>query len=382
MIREALLGGRGEVIKNPKVFMDPLAFFKDIPFREDILREVAISIRYFVKNNVKFSTLFLGLTGTGKTLVAKYILNEIEEIKPEDPSYAEVTQAYVNCREVGGTPQAVLSALTEKLTGKPVPKHGINLGEYVEAIKEGLGKKKAIVYLDEVDTLVKRRGGDIVLYQLLRTDADISTIMISNDINVRDYMEPRIVSSLGPTIIFKPYDAEQLMKILEMYSDIGLYKGTYDSEVLAYIAAISAKEHGDARKAVNLLFRAAQLASGTGRITKAHVDRAIIEYEQEKLLEAVKALPFHYKLALMAVIEAEDLMSAHKVYSDLCVKYGQKHLSYRRFSDIVSELDMFGIVKVKLINRGRAGGIRKYVEVPDKEKVKKVLEENMLLGVE
>jgi len=357
MIREALLGGRGEVIKNPKVFMDPLAFFKDIPFREDILREVAISIRYFVKNNVKFSTLFLGLTGTGKTLVAKYILNEIEEIKPEDPSYAELTQAYVNCREVGGTPQAVLSALTEKLTGKPVPKHGINLGEYVEAIKEGLGKKKAIVYLDEVDTLVKRRGGDIVLYQLLRTDADISTIMISNDINVRDYMEPRIVSSLGPTIIFKPYDAEQLMKILEMYSDIGLYKGTYDSEVLAYIAAISAKEHGDARKAVNLLFRAAQLASGTGRITKAHVDRAIIEYEQEKLLEAVKALPFHYKLALMAVIEAEDLMSAHKVYSDLCVKYG-------------------------LINRGLAGGIRKYVEVPDREKVKKVLEENMLLGVE
>jgi len=133
---------------------------------------------------------------------------------------------------------------------------------------------------------------------------------------------------------------------------------------------------------VNLLFRAAQLASGTGRITKAHVDRAIIEYEQEKLLEAVKALPFHYKLALMAVIEAEDLMSAHKVYSDLCVKYGQKPLSYRRFSDIVSELDMFGIVKVKLINRGRAGGIRKYVEVPDREKVKKVLEENMLLGVE
>ena len=57
MIREALLGGRGEVIKNPKVFMDPLAFFKDIPFREDILREVAISVRYFVKNNVKFSTL-------------------------------------------------------------------------------------------------------------------------------------------------------------------------------------------------------------------------------------------------------------------------------------------------------------------------------------
>ncbi|MGC9105277.1 MAG: Cdc6/Cdc18 family protein [Thermoprotei archaeon] len=382
MIREALLGGRGEVIKNPRVFMDPLSFFKDIPFREDILREVAISIRYFVKNNVKFSTLFLGLTGTGKTLVAKYVLNEIESVKTEDPSYSQVVQAYVNCREVGGTPQAVLSALTEKLTGKEVPKHGINLGEYVEAIKEGLGGRKALVYLDEVDTLVKRRGGDIVLYQLLRTDADISTIMISNDINVRDYMEPRIVSSLGPTVVFKPYDAEQLMKILEIYADIGLYKGTYDSEVLSYIAAISAKEHGDARKAVNLLFRAAQLASGTGRITKDHVDRAIVEYEQEKLLEAVKALPFHYKLALMAVIQSEDLIGAHKVYSDLCVKYGQKPLSYRRFSDIVSELDMFGIVKVKIVNRGRAGGIRKYVEVPDKEKVKKVLEENVLIGAE
>jgi cell division control protein 6 len=48
----------------------------------------------------------------------------------------------------------------------------------------------------------------------------------------------------------------------------------------------------------------------------------------------------------------------------------------------VSELDMFGIVKVKIVNRGRAGGIRKYVEVPDKEKVKKVLEENVLIGAE
>lgn len=382
MIRDALLGGKGEVIKNPKVFIDPLSFFKDIPFREDILREVAVSIRYFVKNNVKFSTLFLGLTGTGKTLVAKYILNEIENVKPEDPSYANLVQAYVNCREVGGTPQAVLSVLAEKLTGKAVPKHGINLGEYVETIREGLGNKKALVYLDEVDTLVKRRGGDIVLYQLLRTDADISTIMISNDINVRDYMEPRIVSSLGPTVVFKPYDAEQLRKILEIYAEYGLYRGTYDSEVLSYIAAISAREHGDARKAVNLLFRAAQLASGSGRITKDHVDRAIVEYEQEKLLEAVKALPFHYKLTLMALIDSEDVISAHKIYSDLCIKYGQKPLSYRRFSDIVSELDMLGIVKVKIVNRGRAGGIRKYVEVPDREKVKKVLYENLLLGDE
>ena len=378
-IKEALKGGIGEVIKNPRVFIDPLSVFKEIPFREEILREVAVAVRYFVKNNVKFSTLFLGLTGTGKTFVATYMLNEIEEVKSEDPDYKGVVQAYVNCREVGGTPQAVLSALTEKLTYIDVPKHGINLGEYIEKIKEKLRGKKALVYLDEVDTLIKRRGGDIVLYQLLRVDADVSVIMISNDINIRDYMEPRVLSSLGPTIFFKPYDAEQLKYILSIYAEYGLYKGSYNDEILSYIAAISAREHGDARKAVNLLFRAAQLASGEGIIRKEHVDRAIIEYEQERLIEAIKALPFHYKLALMAAVRAEDVVSAHKIYSDLCSQYKQKPLSYRRFSDIISELDMFGIIKVKIVNRGRAGGIRKTIEVTDKEKIVKALEEAMQL---
>nr|WP_275691974.1 Cdc6/Cdc18 family protein [Metallosphaera sedula] len=377
VIREALKGGKGEVIKNPKVFIDPLSVFTDIPFREDIIREAAIAVRYFVKNDVKFSNLFLGLTGTGKTFVVKYIYNEIEEVKKEDPDYSGVKQVYLNSREVGGTPQAVLSVIAEKLTNSLVPRHGVNLGEYIDKIKSVLRGKKAIIYLDEVDTLVKRRGGDIVLYQLLRADADVSVIMISNDINVRDYMEPRVLSSLGPSVIFKPYDAVQLKEILAKYAEYGLIDGTFNDEILSYIAAISAREHGDARKAVNLLFRSAQLASGIGFIKKEHVDKAIVEYEQERLFEAVKSLPFHYKLALRAIVTTEDVVTAHKVYSKYCDKLKQKPLSYRRFSDIVSELDMFGIVKIKIMNRGRAGGIRKYVEVHDKEKIMKALDENL-----
>ncbi|ARM74978.1 Cdc6/Cdc18 family protein [Acidianus manzaensis] len=377
MIRETLKGGKGEVIKNPKVFIDPISVFTEIPYREDIIKETAISIRYFVKNDVRFSNLFLGLTGTGKTFVIRYILSEIEAVKNEDEDYANVKQAYINCREVGGTPQAVLSVLTEKLTNGIVPKHGINLGEYIEKIKHAVKEKKVIVYLDEVDTLVKRRDGDIVLYQMLRADAKISVIMISNDINIRDYMEPRVLSSLGPSVIFKPYDADQLREILSKYAEYGLFRGTYNEEVLAYIAAISAKEHGDARKAVNLLFRAAQLASGEGILRKDHVDRAIVEYEQERLVEAIKSLPFHYKLALRSVVEAEDVVTAHKIYTDLCDKLKQRPLSYRRFSDIISELDMFGIIKIKILNKGRAGGIRKYIEVSDKERILKALDENL-----
>ncbi|AWR96500.1 AAA family ATPase [Acidianus sulfidivorans JP7] len=377
VIRETLKGGKGEVIKNPKVFIDPISVFTEIPYREDIIRETAISIRYFVKNDVRFSNLFLGLTGTGKTFVVRYILSEIEAVKKEDEEYKNVKQAYINCREVGGTPQAVLSVLAEKLTNTIVPKHGINLGEYIEKIKHGVKENKAIVYLDEVDTLVKRRDGDIVLYQMLRSDAEISVIMISNDINIRDYMEPRVLSSLGPSVIFKPYDADQLKEILSKYAEYGLFRGTYDQEVLSYIAAISAKEHGDARKAVNLLFRAAQLASGEGFLRKAHVDRAIVEYEQERLVEAIKSLPFHYKLALRSVVGAEDVVTAHKIYTDLCDKLKQRPLSYRRFSDIISELDMFGIIKIKILNKGRAGGIRKYIEVSDKERILKALDENL-----
>jgi len=43
---------------------------------------------------------------------------------------------------------------------------------------------------------------------------------------------------------------------------------------------------------------------------------------------------------------------------------------------------MFGIIKVKIINKGRAGGIRKYIEITDKDKIRKALEDTMNLGFE
>ncbi|MEM0373531.1 MAG: AAA family ATPase [Sulfolobaceae archaeon] len=379
VFREKLKGDLKRIIKDPTVFKDPLTVFNDIPYREDILEQVAVYIKSFVKAGTKFSVLFLGLTGTGKTFVAKFVMREIEKVKKEDRDYTSVVQAYVNCKEMGGNKGAVLHSLATQISKRDIPRRGLGTADYIKFMKDYMKNKKAIMYLDEIDALVKKKDGDDVLYQLLRVDAPLSVIMISNDLNVREGMDPRVLSSLGPTILFNPYDAQQLSNILVRYAKAGL--NVWDMEIINYIAAIAASEHGDARKAVELLFRAAMVASreGSDKIEKRHVDIAYQEYEREKVVEAVKDLPVHYKLVLMSVLKDNIAVNSYQIYKQIAEEMGVRVISYRRYAEILNELEMFGLLKIRVENFGRRGGIKKIVDVIDREKLEKIISSSVFM---
>jgi cell division control protein 6 len=378
VFRERLKGDLKRIIKDPTVFKDPLSVFNDIPYREDILEQVAVYIKSFAKAGTRFSVLFLGLTGTGKTFVAKFIMREIEKVKKEDRDYSQIYQAYVNCKELGGNKGAILHSLVSLISKKDIPRRGLGTSDYIKMIKDFMKVRKGILYLDEIDALTKKKDGDDVLYQLLRVEAPISVIMISNDLNVREGMDPRVLSSLGPTVLFNPYDAQQLSQILVRYAKAGL--NVWDMEVINYIAAIAASEHGDARKAVELLFRSAMVASreGAEKIEKRHIDVAYQEYEREKVVEAVKDLPVHYKLVLISVLKDSIAVNAYQIYKKIAEEMGVRVVSYRRFAEILNELEMFGLLKTRVENFGRRGGIKKIVDVIDREKLEKIISQSIL----
>ena len=67
-------------------------------------------------------------------------------------------------------------------------------------------------------------------------------------------------------------------------------------------------------------------------------------------------------------------------YKDLCLKNKFEVLTQRRVSDIIQEFDMFGIINVKVISKGRGGRMREIrLAITDNlvQKVKIIIEESL-----
>jgi cell division control protein 6 len=198
---------------------------------------------------------------------------------------------------------------------------------------------------------------------------------ITNDLTFRDRLDQRIKSSLGEEeVLFKPYNATQLKNILVERVNEGFIHSTVDPSAINKCAAIAAQEHGDARKALDLLRVAGELADRDGEttVTEAHVDMAERKLDIDRVAETIKSQPLHSQTILYSAIRCMgkrqeagnwadtriltgDLFDA---YSKTCAANGTKVLTQRRFSDLVGELDMLGIISTKVISKGRHGRTR------------------------
>ena len=70
----------------------------------------------------------------------------------------------------------------------------------------------------------------------------------------------------------------------------------------------------------------------------------------------------------------------YDVYKGICAQTGERALTPRRISGLISELEMLGIINVKVISKGRGGRTREIsltISKKTTEKVKKEIE-NML----
>jgi cell division control protein 6 len=92
-----------------------------------------------------------------------------------------------------------------------------------------------------------------------------------------DHLDPRVKSSLGEEeLVFPPYNALQLQDILKERAESAFKEGTLQEGVIAKCAAYAAREHGDARRALDLLRVAGELAEreSSKKITLEHIDAA------------------------------------------------------------------------------------------------------------
>ncbi len=324
------------------------------------------------------SNLFLyGLTGTGKTLVMSYIKNQL--LKKADEQKITLLMPSINCklRKVADTEYRILAELIKKLGGK-VATTGLPTDHLYRKFVELIDIKKQVVIIifDEIDQAVKRIG-DEFLYNFTRLNtelvsAQISIIGISNDIKFLDSLDPRVKSSLSEEeIFFAPYNALQLQDILRTRSDEAFKNDVISDGVIEKCSAYAAREHGDARRALDLLRIAGELVERDNKkkITLEYIDRAKEKIEADKVLMAVENQPKQFQLVLLSILQLykksikdnEDKIftgDAYNLYRDLCLRTNTEVLTQRRVGDIISEFDMLGLVNAKVISKGRYGRTR------------------------
>ena len=354
-----------------------------LPHRENEIKRLAEVFVVALRGERPGNALLYGLTGTGKTAVARYVVKRL--VEKASALNVKLEQAYVNTRKVDTTYRVVAQIASS--IGLRIPPTGLAISEvyrrYINALENWGGVH--IVILDEIDYYVKREGDDL-LYKLVRVNeelknARVALIGITNDINFVESLDPRVRSSLGEVeIVFPPYNAEQLFDILKQRAEKAFYPGTVDDGVISFCAALAAREHGDARRALDLLRVSGEIAEreGASKVTVEHVKKANVEIEEGRIQQSILSLPLHQKLILKSIIEVAKSKGnattgeVYLKYSDMARNLGFEPLTQRRVSEIISQLDMLGLVNATVTSRGRYG-VTKVIRV--KPELVKTIEE-------
>ena len=370
---------------------------EEIPHRQEQIKQVA-SILAPVLRGERTSNLFLyGKTGTGKTLSILYVRDELLKRAKKDGGF-NLRIEYINCKlkKVSDTEYRILAEMIKKLGGE-VPNTGLPTETVYSRFIDLIDKDKQflVFILDEIDQAVKKISSDF-LYNLTRLNSELSKaqmcfVGISNDLTFLDGLDPRVRSSLSEEeIVFPPYNALQLQEILSKRSEEAFKEKVVQEGVIAKCAAFAAREHGDARRALDLLRIAGEIAErdNSRKILMKHLDEANTKIERDKILDVIKTEPKQFQYVLHSIISLSEKSNGspiftgdvYNLYEEICLKNKAEILTQRRVSDIVQEFDMLGIINVKVVSKGRGGRMREIklaIAKPIVEKAKEIIQESL-----
>lgn len=364
-----------------------------IPHREKEIQQIA-SILAPVLRGEKTSNLFLyGNTGTGKTLSIFKVQEALEKrMQKGTEAGFELKIQYINCKlkQVADTEYRILAEIIRQLGGE-VPATGLPTqavySKFIEMVDEK--KQLLVLILDEVDQLVKKISNNF-LYNLTRlnselTRSQISLVGISNDLTFLENIDPRVKSSLSEEeIVFSPYNALQIQDILLKRVEGAFKEKVLEAGVVAKCGAYAARESGDARRALDLLRVAGELAEreGAKKVGVGHIDEAKNKIERDKIIDVISNHPKQFQIVLNSIIliseEKKNLPfftgDVYHNYQKYCNSYKIEPLTQRRVGDIIQEFDMLGIINVRVVSKGRGGRMREIKLVLSESVLKKAKE--------
>ncbi|USN45906.1 MAG: ORC1-type DNA replication protein [Candidatus Woesearchaeota archaeon] len=342
-----------------------------IKHRDKQIEQIAEILAPALREEKPSNIFIYGKTGTGKTLSVRHTVDEMKRIAEEKDIRLKII--YVNCKlkKIADTEYRMIAELSRSF-GKAVPPTGLPTDEVYNIFYHAVEEQNSIIILvlDEIDQLINR-AGDEIIYNLTRINSDLkksqlSLVGISNDLMFANNIDPRVKSSLSEEeLVFPPYNAPQIRDILEERSKIAFKEDVIEEGVIAKCAAYAAREHGDARRALELLRVAGEIAerNAEDHVQIKHIDFAEDKIEKDRIIDIVQTQPKQFQNVLFPILvlkrnnPKEKIYTGdiYEIYKSLCIKTNIRPLTQRRISDIISELDMLGIINAKIISKGRFG---------------------------
>jgi len=335
--------------------------------REKEIDEIIAHFAPMLRKQHPFHLSILGKTGTGKTATTLLLLAHLQ--KAARQKELEMRYEHLDL----STPRPCFRAMNDLACLLDASKRytkGISTDEMAGRIEEKLANYEGYLalFIDEIDHV--NQDLDTFLKFLVRRlpqaiPAKLVLVFASNNLTWRKDIDTRVKSFLKLNeIIFQPYNAMDLQKILRARVARALNPEMVDEGVVEKIAGLASREHGDARKAVELLSKATQLADRHGtRLTLETVDAGYQALEVDSYLEFVKTSPEQLQAALLAALEALEKNKGNAVpaidiysfYEKVCQVNRISQLTQRRFSDLLMELDLYGFIRTKNVSMGRYG---------------------------
>ena len=365
-----------KILGQDSLFIDRKAFDhafepSNLPHRDHEVEALVRNLVDALNGHIPSNMLLYGVPGSGKTVVTRFVLGQLLDKGVE---MGQPVQTYeINCRNVD-TKYRVVQTIASQLARRgdtPIPFTGWPTDRVLETLIYRMDRAAGvhIIVLDEIDNLVSRAGDDL-LYNLtsLNTvlrNARCCIIGISNDLHFTQQLDPRVSSRLSQEdLVFHPYGALEIQDILNERVETGLREDVLEGGVLELCAALAAQEHGDARRALDLLRISVQKAEqrAQARVDPKHVRLAQSQLEYDQVTPVLKSLPLHQKVVLFAIILNEEngmrnisTGEVYRTYADACMKIGVEPLTPRRISSLLNELDTLGLIMARNVSKGRGG---------------------------
>ncbi len=381
--QEASVGLFKKYLANNKIFKNREVLRHSyrpqiLPHRRPQIDQVASILAPALKNETPSNIVIYGKTGTGKTACVRYVGTELENASGHMGTVCRVV--HLNC-EVIDTQYRVLAQISKSIIGTDelasdkarvhIPMTGWPTDQVYQELKNQLEANGGvlIIILDEIDKLVKK-SGDETLYNLTRINTDlkrskVSVIGISNDLSFKDFLDPRVLSSLSEEeLVFPPYNAPQLCDILAQRAESAFVDGALEEGVIPLCAALAAQEHGDARRALDLFRVSGELADRgeSEKVTESHVKMAQAKIETDSMIECISTLPTQSKVVLYSMLLLDQMGQSiftsgevSRIYKEIAPAIELDVLTHRRITDLISELNMLGVINTRVVSRGRYG---------------------------